>query len=269
MKKFLPFFILAIFALGACETVEIEKLVFDTVYVDKPIRSLVQTIHTDTVYKELLRVDTVEVTVVVHDTIIQNVVVHDTVFQVKTDSVFIETIVEKIVNHYDTIVQTVYDTIINNVIKTVYVDKIVEVHDTIYVTEYEQRVIYQSVQFLFPGQSTWYIPGPLLQLYNDYIKEGQDRNKPLPGGDLVVTYVPADQLPGESWVSNFFIMSGDQAVIEISEELTFEQSRAAMYRELTRWQLKKKYSNDVNKIMSPLYDPKKTITKPELDELFR
>src|SRR5687767_14951289 len=98
-KIFLPLIILALFFLGSCtETVEIEKLIFDTVYVDKPVRSLVTTVHVDTVYKELLRVDTVEVQVIVHDSvfIVNNVetVRVDTVVQIKTDSVFIERIVE-------------------------------------------------------------------------------------------------------------------------------------------------------------------------------
>lgn len=273
IKKLYPLlFAATLMLLGTSCIDEVIKFVkvTDTIYVEgKPITNFVQTKVVDTVYRDLLRVDTVEVKVVVHDTVVvvNNVetVRTDTVVQIKTDSIFIERIVEKIVNHYDTVVT---ERIITNV-DTVYIDKVVTVHDTIYVTEYEQRVIYQSVQFLFPGQSTWYVPDEFMTYYLDYDKAARDRNKLLPGGDLVVTRVNPDNLPGENWVSNFYIMAGDQAIIEISEQLPIEQARAALYRELTRWQLKKKYSNDVTRIMSPLFPVTKVITTNDLNILFQ
>lgn len=272
MKTLIALFALSMLVLGSSCIDEVIKFVkvTDTVYIEgKPITNFVQTTHVDTVYRELVRVDTVEVQVVVHDTtvIVNNVVTvrTDTVVQIKTDSIFIERIVEKIVNHFDTVI---VERIITNV-DTVYIDKIVHVTDTVYVTEYEQRVIYQSVEFMFPGRSTFYVADEFMPYYLDYDKAAKDRNVFLNGGNVIITRVNPANLPGENWVSNFYYVQGDQAVIEISEQLPIEQCRAAIYREMTRWQLKKKYSNDVTKILSPLFRTSPEPTVNEINELFK
>ena len=267
MKTFLPLIILALFFLGSCmETIEIEKLIYDTVYVDKPVRSLVvtQTTVIDTVYRELLRVDTVEVQVVVHDTVVNNIIQHDTVFQIKTDSIFIERVVERIVNHYDTVV---VELVVNHT-DTIYVDKIVTIHDTITEIQYEQTVVYLATTYLFPGQSVFFIPEPLMPHYRSFIQDAQSRGKSPTGGDLIVQYVKSEELFGEGWVSSSVQMSGWQNVIYLDEGLLPEQSKAAMYRELSRLELRKQYSKDVNKIMSNFFRTSPEPTSQEINQLF-
>lgn len=256
MKKLIPLipFVL-LFALSNCtETIYEEIFKTDTVYLQRPpIVQFSETVRVDTVEKTLVRVDTVEVTVVVHET--------DTVVQIKTDSIFIEKIVEKIIHHYDTVVKTL--------VNTVYVDKIITIHDTVKTTVYEQRVIYQSIEFVFPGRSTFYVADEFKGYYDDYNKAASDRNVFLNGGNVVITRVNPDNLPAEGWVSNFYYVASDQAVIEISEQLPIEQCRAAIYREMTRWQLKKKYSNDISKILSPLFRTSPEPTVSEINILFQ
>lgn len=273
MKKIIPlFFTLSMLFLGSSCIDEVIKFVktTDTIYVEgKPITNFVQTTHVDTVYRDLVRVDTVEVTVVVHDTVVlvNNVetVRVDTVVQIKTDSIFIEKIVEKIVNHYDTII---VERIITNV-DTTYIDRVVTIHDTIYVTEYEQRVIYEALFYVFPGQSSFYIPDELKPYYDSFLQDAAARGVSLPGGDIVAQWVPLSDIPGEQWVSSSYQVSGFQWVINIWEGLPVEESKAAMYRELARIQLAKKYSNDVNKVMSPLFRTSPDPTVSEINTLFQ
>ena len=243
--------------------------VYDTLYVEgKPVTNFVQTTHVDTVYRDLVRVDTVEITVIQKDTvvIVNNVetVRVDTVVQIQTDSVFIERIVEKIVNHYDTIVT---ERIITNV-DTIYIDKIVHVTDTVYETEYEQTVVYLATTYLFPGQSVFSVPDALMPYYTSFIQDAQAHGKAPTGGDLIVQYVKSEDLPGEGWISSYTEMSGWQSVIFIDEGLLPEHSKAAMYRELSRMQLKKQYSKDVNKIMSNFFRTSPEPTSQEINQLF-
>lgn len=269
MKTLIVIFALSMLALGCTETIEVEKRIRDTVFIKSPpVMSFVQTVHVDTVYKELVRVDTVSVTVVVHDTtvIVNNVVTVriDTVVQIKTDSIFIERVVEKIVNHFDTVI---VERIITSV-DTVYIDKIVHVTDTVYVTEYEQLVIY-TTEFVFPGRSVFFVPDDLLPIYQSFFEEATKRGLTLNGGSLIIQYAPSDQIPGEGWVSNYAKISGDQNVIYIDENLIVENSKSPIFREMGRWQLGKKYTTAPDKIMNPLLDPSHVVTKLQIDELFK
>jgi len=244
--------------------------VTDTLYLEgKPVTNFVQTTHYDTVWRELVRTDTVEVTVVVKDTVvlINNVetVRTDTVVQIKTDSIFIETIVEKIVNHWDTVI---VERIITNV-DTTYIDRIVTVHDTTYVTEYEQIVIYEATEYVFPGRAVYYVPEPLRGIVDDYNKEAQAHGAALIGGNVLITYVDPGELPGESWVSTTFQMAGDQQIIQLSSELIAGHSRSPIFREMTRWQLRKQYTNTPGKIMNPLLPPANPVTTQMINELFQ
>lgn len=241
LQKSLFFLVASLFLLGACEQIEMEKLVYDTVYVDRPIRSLVTTSKTDTV---VIR-DTVTVTVVQHDTLINNVYHTDTLIQVVTKDSLIIKEVTKTVTEYDTI------TIVNNVVDTVIL------RDTVEIVKIQQRVVYLAVEYVFPGRSIFYIPDDLLPIYNQFVADATSRGKNLPGGNVIVQYVTDDELIGDGWSSYGAEMSGFQYVIYLSETLTQDLAYSAMYRELTRWQLKKKYSNDINRIICPLFDPER------------
>lgn len=264
MKVLLPFTLLALFLLGACETVEIEKLIYDTVYVDRPIKSLVQI--RDTVYRDLLRVDTViivdtvTVNVIVHDTVIRNVHTTDTLIQVVTkDSLIIKEVV-KTVTEYDTVF------IVNNTVDTV------RIVDTVQVVVVRNQVLYHDSiyypQMIRPVNS---IPGELQEFVNDFYSQAGGRGWSVLGGPMIVSYVHADNLPGESWNSHSYWIGGanyGQMVIEVNEELPTEQQRASILRELARLQLKKRYLTDESKIMCPWFNPATQITTNHLNELF-
>lgn len=275
MKKLYPLIFLALFFFGACETVEIEKLVYDTIYVDKPRTSLVQTIHVDTVYKELVRVDTVEVTVVVRDTIVivNNVetVRVDTVFQIQTDSIFIERVVEKIINHYDTVVLT---QVVNHT-DTIYIDKVVTIHDTIAIVQYDQTVSYLDTAYvMIYMRNVTSIPEAIQPHVNEFYGLASQYGKLTIGGHMIIQYT--DDLPGEGWVSHSYWVGGPasidnpyaQMVIEISERLPPELHRASILRELGRLQLKRKYTVVPDKLMNPLFGPGQAITQQHLNDLF-
>lgn len=235
--------------LASCETIEVERLVFDTVYVDRPRQSIAPSFITvrDTV---VIR-DTVSVTVVQHNTIINNIHTVDTVIQVVTkDSLIIQT-VEKIVEHRDTIVIHDVDTIV------------IALHDTTVLTEYVQRVVYLEYQFLYPGQSATFIPPPLQGIVNDFFTRCTDCH----GGDLVIEYV--DDLPGDNWHSNSFRMSGDQWILQLHTSLIVEHSRSSIYRELARIQRGKKYVTDASKIMCPWFRTSPEPTTNEINQLFQ
>ncbi len=255
MKTLLPFFILAIFLLGSCtETIYEEVIKLDTVYVSKP-QSLLPTFIT--VRDTIKIVDTVRVETIITKT--------DTLIQIVTKDSLIIKEVEKIVYHTDTV--EIVNTVVNNVHTT---DTVLVVqHDTVTLTEYVQRVVYLNTEYIFPGNSVTFIPDALMPYYLQFIQEAQSRGINLIGGDLIITYVDPADLPGENWISNTFEMAGNQQIIQLSSELIAEQSRAAIYREMARWQLKKKYSNDATKIMSNLFRASPEPTSQEINTLFQ
>lgn len=266
MKKILPSLILALFALGACtETILEEIIKVDTVYISKP-QTVAPTFITvrDTV---VIR-DTVATTVVIRDTIVNNVVVHDTIFQVVVKDSIIVKQVEKVVNHYDTIVQLVYDTIVNNIHTTDTIFKTIVQHDTVTLMTEVNRVIFLDTLYIpIFNRVVNSIPTELFV----YVQEFYGLAGPVIGGPMIIQYVTEDDLPGEDWNSFSYWVGGHpygQMVIEINETLPTEQHRAGILRELGRLQLGKKYVTDESKIMCPWWDESKQITQQNLNELF-
>ena len=246
-KIFLPLIILALFFLGCTETIEIEKLVRDTVWLQRP--SLAPTFITirDTVTET--KTDTVEIQTVITKT--------DTLLLVVTRDSIVYQIQEKEVATYDTIIIVERDTIFQTL------------YDTVTVVEYQQRVVYLDYQYLFPGQSVTFIPDGLMPYYQQFIQEAQSRGINLEGGDVIFSYVDPKDLPGEGWHSNYVQISGWQNVIQISSALIAEKSKACVFREMSRWQLKKQYSLDVNKIMSNFFRTSPEPTTAEINILMQ
>lgn len=272
MKTLVYAFALIMLALSSCETVEIEKLIYDTVYLEKPQQSLAPSFITirDTV---VIR-DTVEVRIVIHDTVIQQVHTTDTVFQVVTKDSLIIKETEKIVHHYDTTVIVERDTIIKEVLVTV-TDTVTQiVHDTTTLTVYDRTVVYLDTAYVFIYmRNITSIPEAIQPHVNEFFGLTSAYNKNAPGGPILIYYVPGDDIPGEQWVSHSYWIGGaftpyGQMVIEISESLPPELHRASILRELGRLQLKRKYVTDVNKIMCPLFPPSQQITQTNLNDLF-
>jgi len=229
----------------------------DTVYLEKPVQSLAPSFVTvrDTVY--IHTVDTIKVEVIIHDTIVNNIHTTDTLVQVVTKDSIIVKEVEKMVTVYQTVIEK--DTIV--------VSDTVEIE----VIQIEQRVIYLDTAYvMIYTRSTTYIP-PGIQ---PHVDEFFGRATNVVGGHMIIQYT--DDLPGEGWNSFSYWVGGPassdnpyaQMVIEISSALPPELHRASILRELARLQLKKKYVTDVNKIMSPLFDPYRAITQNDLDILF-
>ena len=242
-------FALILIGLGSCtETIEIEKLVRDTVWLQRP--SLAPSFITlyDTI--ETVRTDTVEIQTVITKT--------DTLLLVVTRDSIVYQIQEKEVTTYDTIIIVERDTIFQTL------------YDTITLTEYETRIVYLNTEYIyiFPGQDAFYIPEPFMPHYLSFIAEANARNKQLPGGSVVLTQVDPSELTGEGWVSESWEIAGFQWIIRLSNELTVEESKAAIFREMGRWQLKKQYSKDVNKIMSNFFRTSPEPTTSEINTLF-
>src|SRR5688572_13250999 len=177
---FLPSLILALFALGSCtETVEVEKLLYDTVFVDKP-RTVAPSLITvkDTV-TQIIR-DTITVEVLIRDTVINNITTVDTVIHVITKDSIIYKEVEKLVYVYDTIVQTI------NTIDTVfvYVTDTVEVQTVVY----DRTIISRDTVYLIAGmiRPTTSIPEELIPLLLEYGEISEQYGKASPGAEMII-----------------------------------------------------------------------------------
>lgn len=261
MKTLLPVTLLVLFLLGACETVEIEKLVRDTVFVDKP-RTVAPTLVTirDTVTETII--DTVKVEVLIRDTVILNTHTTDTVIHVVTKDSIIYKEVEKLVYVYDTLTQIVnhYDTI------TEYVTDTLEIQTVVY----DRTVIYKDSVYLIGGmiRPTTSIPLELIPLLLEYGETSERYGKATPGAEMIIQYMPQSELPGENWHSFSFDFS-NQWVIYLDVNVPLEQQKASMFRELMHLHHSKQYSNDPSKMMSPLFNPETTITNQHLTELFK
>jgi hypothetical protein len=258
---FLPSIILALFALGCTETLEIEKLVRDTVYIDKP-RTVAPTLVTirDTVTQVIT--DTVTVEVLIRDTVINNITTVDTVIHVVTKDSIIYKEVEKLVYVYDTLTQVVnhYDTIVEYVTDTVTINTIV----------YDRTIVYADTVYLIAGmiRPTTSIPEELIPLLLEYGEISEQYGKAAPGAEMIIQYMPQSEMPTEGWHSFSFDFS-NQYVIYLDVNVPVEQQRASMFRELMHLHHSKQYSNDPDKMMSPLFPPSRIITTQHLDELFK
>ena len=264
MKKiFLPLIILALFS---CEEIVYKDVIK---YVDRPVpvTTFVQTSKTE----ECVSTDTTKVEIIMPDVLANGQQAKDTTLAVTTACHMKITIkgkvqMEPLIITEDSIVYR--DT-------TIYITNTVNVPGptvTLYrdTTIYETKVVYTTnTIYLFPGSSAFYIPEPYKIHYDSFIEEGLKRNAPMTGGEVILTLVKPNELSGEGWVSESWEIQGFQWIIRLSDELTVEQSRSAIFRELARMQLNKKYSQDINKIMSPYFDPSRTVSKLQIDELFQ
>jgi hypothetical protein len=260
MKTLIPFLLISLFFLG-CETVEVERLVYDTVFVDKP-RTLAPTFVTirDTVTQVIT--DTVTVEVLIRDTVINNITTVDTVIHVVTKDSIIYKEVEKLVYVYDTIVQTI------NTIDTVfvYVTDTVEVQTVVY----DRTIISRDTVYLIAGmiRPTTSIPEELIPLLLEYGEISEQYGKAAPGAEMIIQYMPQSEMPAENW-NSFSFDFYNQWVIYLDVNVPLEQQKASMFRELMHLHHSKQYSNDPDKLMSPLFPPSRMIAKPHLDELFK
>jgi len=261
-------FTLTILALGtSCEVYEIVNTV-DTIFVDRPVNSLAPSFIT--VRDTIVVRDTVSTTVFIRDTIVNNIHTTDTIFQVVTKDSVIVRVVEKVVNHTDTVVVTVHDTIYQDVHHYDTIVKNVIKHDTITLTVYDRTVIYLDtaviVSYMRP---TYSVPDDIQPFIEEFYTLANQYGLTTEGnGVIIVQYVT--ELPGENWSSNSWTVSeNSQNIIELDQRYPAALHRAGIFREMSRLFLNKKYVTDVNKIMSPLFDPQTIITKQHLDILFK
>jgi hypothetical protein len=262
MKALIPFLLISLFFLGSCtETILEEVIKMDTVYIDKP-RTVAPTLVTirDTVTQVIT--DTVTVEVLIRDTVINNIVTVDTVIHVVTKDSIIYKEVEKLVYVYDTLTQVVnhYDTITEYVTDTVTINTVV----------YDRSIVSRDTVYLISGmiRPTTSIPEELIPLLLEYGEISEQYGKAAPGAEMIIQYMPQSEMPGELWHSFSFDFS-NQWVIYLDVNVPLEQQKASIFRELMHLHHSKQYSNDPDKMMSPLFPPDRTITKQHLDELFR
>lgn len=264
MNKIYPLLFVA--TLIGCEEIVYKDVIK---YVDRPVpATFVQTSKTE----ECVSQDTTKVEILMPDVTANGTQSKDTTLAVTTACHMKITIKGKVV--MEPILITKDSIVFRDT--TIYITKNVPTPvpgPTVYkdTTIYETRIVYETVEYkyLFPGQSVTYIPQPFEIHFQSFRDAANERTKPLPGGDIVLSQVDPNELAGENWTSDSFEMAGFQWVIRISSDLTVEQSKSAIFRELGRMQLKKKYSNDVNKIMSPLFSVTRQITTNDLNILFQ
>lgn len=254
----LPFILL--FALGCdliTEEIEIERLIRDTIKIPE-----IDTVYIPgdsvPVFIDRIRIDSIAYPVFVNDTIFVPTIVRtvqvDTVYLpgetiTDIDTVFIERIVET----------TVYDTIIN----TVYV------RDTIHVVQHH----YADTMYIPLGWSTTSIgeyEGAVSEFYTKAAEYGWE---PW-GGDILIQPWTHDEAPPASRSSYSFFYF-DQFILKIKDTLTPDEAFTPIFRELARWQLGKKYTNEPDDIMNPDFDWKRlklsdsdAKKRPYLDRLF-
>lgn len=255
MKKLIPFLIL--FASGCdliTEEIEIEKLIYDTVYLkgdSVPVP----------VFIDRVRIDSIPYPVFVNDTIFVPTIVRtiqvDTIYLpgetiTDIDTVFVEKIVET----------TVYDTIVN----TVYV------HDTISVVSHH----YHDTLFVYPGFTTYWVPEQLQEIVSQFYADALAWGLLATGGEFIIEWWLQSEFPPASRSSYFYNpATNPQPVIKLKDTLTPDELYSPIYREMMHWQFGTPYSTDVNSIMSPdfswtrlKYSDSDEKKKPYLDALF-
>jgi hypothetical protein len=260
--------------LASCETVEIEKLITDTVYIDRPVPGPTNTVTVtirDTV--ETVIRDTVKVEVIVRDTIVNNVHTTDTVVQVVTKDSIVYKIVEKIVTIRDTVEIVVRDTVVNTVTIRDTVERVITVRDTVEVIRVEQRVMYRDTLYIpTVFKSTYSVPEELQPYVVEFYRLSNVYNRDTPGGPLIIQYGNPEDMPGDGWNSYSFWMGG-QAVIGVNVNVPTAQLFTCILREMARLQINKKYTTG-DKIMNTHFPPDKVLINsanrtPYLNELFK
>jgi hypothetical protein len=177
--------------------------------------------------------------------------------------------VEKVVNHTDTVVVTVHDTIYQDVHHYDTIVKNVIQHDTVTLTVYDRTVMYLDTLYVtYDMWPTTSMPEEIAPLYADFNEIAFNHGKGPLDGHIIIQYVQQSELPGENWNSNSFKFANNH-IIYLNVNLPTEQQRAGMYRELNHLNYGKQYSNDVNKVMSPIFDPARTITTQQLNQMFQ
>lgn len=255
MKKLPLFLILAIFSFGSCELIteeiEIEKLIRDTIKIPE-----IDTIYIPgdsvPVIIERIRIDSIPYPVFLYDTVfvprVETRTETDTVY-LPGDTVYVDRIVNTIV--YDTIINTVY------------------AYDTVHVVQHH----YADTMYIPLGWSTTSIgeyEGAVSEFYTKAAEYGWE---PW-GGDILIQPWTYDEAPPASRSSYSFFYF-DQFILKIKDTLTPDEAYTPIFRELARWQLGKKYTNEPDDIMNPDFDWKRlklsdsdAKKKPFLDRLF-
>lgn len=229
-------FVLVALLLGSCT---------ETLY--EEVEKIIYKDTVKTVFVDRLRIDSVAYPVFGNDTVYVAKTIHsvDTVY-LPSDTVYIST------------VETVYDTIIN--IKYLY--------DTIHVVQHH----YHDTLYIPLGWSSTSI-GEYQAIVEEFYTQAHAHGWQTPGGDMLIQPWMYDEAPPENR-SSYSFWYFDQFILKIKDTLTPDEAYTAIFRELARWQLGKKYTQD-GTIMDPEFDPTVLVLsdsdakkKPYLDKLF-
>src|SRR5688572_30273500 len=280
MKTLICLFATLMLALGSCtEEIIIEKIVHDSIpyAVPGPVQ-FAPTFVPQSVDSSCQKTDTTNVEIKIKEIFENGEFKKDTVLAVTT-ACYLKITVRGKVSIPPKIVYSVRDSLIYED-SLIFIDRPVPypvAGPTGYVdtTIVEQRVVYETTEYVWIGRTVFYIPEDLMVIYNKYFSDGAAYNKILPGGPVVVQYVPSDKLPGFGWHSTSYLVAGGQWLIELDENLTQDLAFTCLYRELSRMQMGKRYSNNQDEIMNVLFDPARlkyndpdSKKKPYLDVLF-
>lgn len=141
-------------------------------------------------------------------------------------------------------------------------------YDTVWEIRYDRTVVHKDTFWVIdPFNMVTFIPNEVLPFVVEFHQSCQDRGIFIDGKPLLVQY--SNNLPGEGWNSFSYVVGFQQLIIEINEQLPPEQQRAGILRELNRLQRNKKYTTIPDRIMNPLFDPAATITASHLNELYK
>lgn len=145
----------------------------------------------------------------------------------------------------------------------------VYVYDSVHVVQHH----YTDIMYIPLGWST--------TAYREYQESAEEFYRrtveyawDVPGGDVLIEYWIHEEAPPASR-SSYSFMYFDQLVIKIKDTLTPDQAYSAVMRELGRWQLGKKYTQDPDDFMNPDFEwdrcklsSSEQVKKPFLDKLF-
>jgi len=261
MKTTIVLFAIVMLALGSCTETIYEEVIK---YVDRPVPGPMQFITTST-ETECEGTDTLSFGVEIKQ---NGIFEKDTLMHLSTACYALLKIRGYVLVPKETIVVP-GDSVPYPVPYAVQGDSIpYPVYDTIWQTRYDRSVIYKDTFWIVdPFNMVSFWPNEVHEYIVEFHQSCQDRGIFINGRPLLVQY--SDNLPGEGWTSFSYVVGFQQMIIEISDKLPPEQQRAGILRELSRLQRNKKYVTDVNKIMSPLWDPARVITAADLNELYK
>lgn len=142
------------------------------------------------------------------------------------------------------IIETRYDTVYLQRIDTVWRTQVVVERDTVVIREYS----YGDTLVIWGGRDTYSVPAEVMPILSEFYQEAGLHGYEANGGEVIIEIVPMDDvLQAQSFEFN------TQVVIRINDNLTNSERFVPLFRELSRLQLGKEYSQDPESLLYPFH----------------